>query len=194
MALTEKVSILTGGPGTGKSTITYNIINLLKLRAGSVLLCAPTGRAAKRLSETTGLEAKTIHRLLEYKPSGGKEFVRDSENPLDADLIIVDEISMIDILLMNHLLEALEIGSHLLLVGDVDQLPSVGPGNVLRDLISSQMIPVIRLETIFRQAEDSHIIVNAHHINHGEFPVFSQDLKDFFLFAEADPESRGLGH
>ena len=136
MALTEKVSILTGGPGTGKSTITGSLIRLLKTRGSSVLLAAPTGRAAKRLSEATGLEAKTIHRLLEFKPAAGNQFVRDQENPLDSDLVIVDETSMVDILLMNHLLNAIDVGCHLLLVGDVDQLPSVGPGNVLRDLIA----------------------------------------------------------
>ena len=128
MALTEKVSILTGGPGTGKTTITKSIIQLLQAKHRTVLLCAPTGRAAKRLSETTGLEAKTIHRLLEFKPAEGFRFLRDQENPLDADMVIVDETSMVDILLMNHLLKAVEAGSHLLLVGDVDQLPSVGAG------------------------------------------------------------------
>ncbi len=154
MALTEKVSILTGGPGTGKSTITASVIKLLQTKGGSVLLCAPTGRAAKRLSETTGQEAKTIHRLLEYKPAQSTPFVRDQSNPLDSDLIIVDETSMVDILLMNHLLNAIDAGCHLLLVGDVDQLPSVGPGSVLRDMIDSDVIPVTRLDTIFRQAEE----------------------------------------
>ncbi len=188
MALTEKVSILTGGPGTGKSTITSSIIKLLRMQSGSVLLCAPTGRAAKRLTETTGLEAKTIHRLLEYKPTAQSTFARDRENPLNADLIIVDETSMIDILLMNHLLDAVELGSHLLLVGDIDQLPSVGPGNVLRDLIASQVLPVTRLDTIFRQSENSYIVVNAHRINNGEMPMFPKDAADFFLFAEEDAQ------
>ncbi len=188
MALTEKVSILTGGPGTGKSTITASVIKLLQTKNGSVLLCAPTGRAAKRLNETTGQEAKTIHRLLEYKPAQSTPFVRDQSNPLDADLIIVDETSMVDILLMNHLLNAIDAGCHLLLVGDVDQLPSVGPGSVLRDLIESGMIPVTRLDTIFRQAEDSFIIVNAHRINQGEMPLFDRTAKDFFLFSESDAE------
>jgi exodeoxyribonuclease V alpha subunit len=185
-ALTEKVSVLTGGPGTGKSTITGSIIQLLKDRHASVLLAAPTGRAAKRLTETTGLQAKTIHRLLEFTPSEGTNFARDRENPLDADLIIIDETSMVDILLMNHLLNAVEVGSHILFVGDMDQLPSVGPGNVLRDLIESQVIPVIRLDTIFRQAEDSYIIVNAHRINNGEMPLFPKDATDFYLFSETD--------
>jgi len=188
MALTQKVSILTGGPGTGKTTITRSIIQLLQAKRCSVLLCAPTGRAAKRLSETTGLEAKTIHRLLEVKPAEGFRFARDQENPLDADMVIVDETSMVDILLMNHLLKAIEAGSHLLLVGDVDQLPSVGAGNVLRDLIASGVIPVTRLDTIFRQAEDSYIIVNAHRINRGEMPVCNGPARDFFLFTADDAE------
>jgi exodeoxyribonuclease V alpha subunit len=187
-ALTQKVSILTGGPGTGKSTITGSIIRILQARKASVLLAAPTGRAAKRLSEATGLEAKTIHRLLEFKPGLGNQFLRDKENPLDTDLVIIDETSMVDILLMNHLLGAIDQGSHVLLVGDVDQLPSVGPGNVLRDLIASEVAPVTRLDTIFRQAEDSYIIVNAHRINQGEMPLFSQNAKDFFLFSEEDPQ------
>jgi exodeoxyribonuclease V alpha subunit len=188
MALTEKVSVLTGGPGTGKSTITASIISLLKTRNGTVLLAAPTGRAAKRLSEATGMPAKTIHRLLEFSPSVHKPFLRDQQNPLDCDLIIIDETSMVDILLMNHLLSAIENGSHLLLVGDMDQLPSVGPGNVLRDIIGCERIPVVRLETIFRQAEDSYIIVNAHRINHGEMPIFTKQSNDFYLFVEENPQ------
>jgi exodeoxyribonuclease V alpha subunit len=188
MALTEKVSILTGGPGTGKSTITGSIIRLMAERHCSVLLAAPTGRAAKRLGEATGLEGKTIHRLLEFKPGASGPFLRDQNNPLDADLIIIDETSMVDILLMNHLLGAIDQGSHLLFVGDVDQLPSVGPGNVLRDLIASGVVPVTRLDTIFRQDEDSYIIVNAHRINQGQMPVFSRGSRDFFLFAESDAQ------
>jgi exodeoxyribonuclease V alpha subunit len=188
MALTERVSILTGGPGTGKSTITGSLIDLLRAKGRTVLLAAPTGRAAKRLSEATGLPAKTIHRLLEFKPGLGNTFLRDRENPLDADLVIVDEASMIDILLMNHLLKAIEAGTHLLLVGDIDQLPSVGPGNVLRDLISSEVVPVTRLKTIFRQSESSYIIVNAHRINEGKMPVF-REAKDFYLFKQPDPEA-----
>jgi len=185
-ALTKKVSIITGGPGTGKSTIIGSIIKLLKERNCSVLLAAPTGRAAKRLSETTGLEAKTIHRLLEFKPAEETIFVRDRENPLDADMIIIDETSMVDIVLMNHLLNAIETGSHVLFVGDKDQLPSVGAGNVLSDLIASTVIPVVVLDTIFRQAEDSYIIVNAHRINEGEMPQFPKEASDFFLFPEPD--------
>jgi exodeoxyribonuclease V alpha subunit len=187
-ALTQKVSVLTGGPGTGKSTIMASLITLLKKYGGSALLAAPTGRAAKRLSETTGMEAKTIHRLLEYSPSADKPFLRDQANPLDADLVIIDETSMVDILLMNHLLSAVDTGSHLLLVGDVDQLPSVGPGNVLADVIASQVIPVTRLDTIFRQAQDSYIIVNAHRINQGEMPIFARDGRDFFLFPEENSQ------
>ncbi|MGC9521740.1 MAG: SF1B family DNA helicase RecD2 [Anaerolineae bacterium] len=188
MALTERVSILTGGPGTGKSTIMGSLIELLRAKQQHVLLAAPTGRAAKRLSETTGLPAKTIHRLLEFKPGRGNAFLRDRENPLDTDLVIVDEASMIDILLMNHLLKAIEAGTHLLLVGDIDQLPSVGPGNVLHDLIHSEVLPVTRLETIFRQAEDSYIVVNAHRINRGEMPLFPKDAADFYLFRQPEPE------
>ncbi len=205
MALTQKVSILTGGPGTGKSTITAAIIHLLRAKHRSVLLTAPTGRAAKRLSEATGLEASTIHRLLEFTPGAGNAFLRDRENPLDADMIIVDEASMIDILLMNHLLKAVDVGTYLLLVGDVDQLPSVGPGNVLRDMIESDvdrtacdlqlpltyndgLIPVTRLDIIFRQAADSFIVVNAHRINQGKMPLISKEARDFFLFREPDPE------
>ncbi len=188
MTLTERVVILTGGPGTGKSTVTGTIIKLLKAKEKSVLLAAPTGRAAKRLSEATGVPAQTIHRLLEYKPMSGKQFLRDRFNPLDADLIIVDEASMIDTLLMNHLLKAVEAGSHLLLVGDVDQLPSVGAGNVLRDLIGSGVVPTITLDTIYRQAEGSYIILNAHRINQGRMPKFERDSQDFFFFHEAEPD------
>lgn len=188
MALSNKVSILTGGPGTGKSTITNNLIQLLQSQQASFLLAAPTGRAAKRMNEATGQPAKTIHRLLEFSPESRGGFKRNEENPLDADLIIVDEVSMVDILLFNRLVSAVAESSHLLLVGDVDQLPSVGPGNVLRDLINSQVIPVTRLETIFRQAQDSHIVENAHRINRGDFPIFAKASQDFFLFSEEDPE------
>jgi exodeoxyribonuclease V alpha subunit len=189
MALTERVSIITGGPGTGKSTITGSLIRLLQVKQHTVLLAAPTGRAAKRLNETTGLPAKTIHRLLEFKPGAGTRFLKDRDNPLDADLLIVDEASMIDVLLMNHLLKAVEAGTHLLLVGDVDQLPSVGPGSVLHDLIAGNAIPVTRLQTIFRQAEDSFIIVNAHRINNGQMPTLTKEAADFFLFVQPDPEA-----
>lgn len=186
-ALTEKVSILTGGPGTGKTFTITTIIRLLKAKNKSVLLAAPTGRAAKRLSETTGEPAQTLHRLLEFAPHQGFKFLRDSDNPLDADMIIVDEASMIDLVLMNVLLKAVDATSHLLLVGDVDQLPSVGAGNVLRDMIGSGLIPTVALDTIFRQAPDSYIIVNAHRINQGEFPIFSRSSRDFFLFPHEAP-------
>ncbi len=189
MAITARVSVLTGGPGTGKTTVTRSIIELLQAKGRSVLLAAPTGRAAKRLGETTGREAKTLHRLLEFKPTEGNRFLRDQENPLNTDLIIVDEVSMVDVLLMNHLLKAVEAGTHLLLVGDVDQLPSVGPGNVLRDLIDSAALPVTRLDVIFRQAADSFIVTNAHRINGGELPLFPQGARDFFLFRQDDAEA-----
>jgi exodeoxyribonuclease V alpha subunit len=169
-ALTQPVSILTGGPGTGKTTTVRSILRLLSARRKTVLLAAPTGRAAKRLSETSGHEAKTLHRLLEVDPSAGFRFKRDQDNPLEADIIIVDEVSMIDLILMNNLLKAIRPGTHLLLVGDADQLPSVGAGNVLRDLIASTVIPTIRLEVIFRQAQDSTIIQNAHRVNGGDMP------------------------
>ncbi len=181
MAVSNKVSILTGGPGTGKSTITGNLIRLLLSFGLSVLLTAPTGRAAKRLSEATGLEAATIHRLLEYTPTN-HGFKRNRKHPLNTDLIIVDEASMIDILLMHALLDAVSDGTHVLFIGDQDQLPSVGAGNVLKDMIESEVIPVKRLTQIFRQSEDSFIIENTHRINRGDLPEFSEKANDFFLF------------
>ena len=186
-ALTNRVTVLTGGPGTGKTTTVRTIIRLLEARRLSYLLASPTGRAAKRLSETTGRPAKTIHRLLEYSPLEG--FKRHADNPLGADMVIVDEVSMLDLLLANNLLKAISPGSHLLLVGDVDQLPSVGAGNVLRDIIDSGLAAVVRLETIFRQAEGSHIIENAHRINRGEMPILTKDAADFFLFVKEEPEA-----
>jgi len=174
MALTEKISILTGGPGTGKTSAVQAILRLLHSKGKQALLAAPTGRAAKRLTESSGHEAKTLHRLLEVSPSEGFKFKRNQENPLDSDLIIVDECSMLDLILMNSLLKAVHPTTHLLLVGDADQLPSVGAGNVLRDFIDSGVVPVTRLDVIFRQAADSAIITNAHRINHGEFPLFPQ--------------------
>jgi exodeoxyribonuclease V alpha subunit len=188
VALTNKISVLTGGPGTGKTTSVRALIQLLKAKHRTFKLAAPTGRAAKRLSEATGEPAQTLHRLLEFKPFEGMKFLRDRDNPLDADLIIVDELSMIDLLLMNALVKAIDMTSHVLLIGDPDQLPSVGAGNVLKDLIASHAIPVVALDVIFRQSEDSLIIENAHRINKGQMPQFTKTAKDFFLFAEDDPE------
>ena len=186
-AVTSKVMVLTGGPGTGKTTTTQGIIAALKKAGLRVLLAAPTGRAAKRMSEATGMEAKTIHQLLEYNPQDG--YKRNDENPLEGDALIVDECSMIDILLMNNLLKAVPVGMRLVFVGDIDQLPSVGAGNVLRDIIDSQRIPVVRLVCIFRQAQKSRIVMNAHAINQGRFPDTSNGRDtDFFFMREDDPE------
>ena len=186
-AVTSKVMVLTGGPGTGKTTTTQGIIAALKKAGLRVLLAAPTGRAAKRMSEATGMEAKTIHRLLEYNPQDG--YKRNDENPLEGDALIVDECSMIDILLMNNLLKAVPVGMRLVFVGDIDQLPSVGAGNVLRDIIDSQRIPVVRLVRIFRQAQKSRIVMSAHAINRGKFPDTSNGRDtDFFFMKEEDPE------
>ena len=187
MAVQSKVMVLTGGPGTGKTTITRGIIGLLQQQHLGVLLCSPTGRAAKKLSEATGREAKTIHRLLGFKPPHG--FEHDQNRPLRAGAVIVDEASMIDITLMHSLLKAVPTAARLVLVGDIDQLPSVGPGSVLRDLIDSGVIPVVRLTHIFRQAQQSHIITNAHRINQGEFPhVDNQTALDFFFCEEEEPD------
>ncbi|MGA7668793.1 MAG: ATP-dependent RecD-like DNA helicase [Nitrolancea sp.] len=176
-ALTNPVTVLTGGPGTGKSTTVRSIVTLARAKRARVLLVAPTGRAAKRLSELTGHPARTIHRLLKLQPGGSAAF--DENNPLDADLLVVDESSMLDVYLFNTLVRALPSGCHLLLVGDADQLPSVGPGNVLHDLIASDVIPTVRLEAIFRQAEASAIVRNAHHINNGEMPQSGREIRDF---------------
>lgn len=188
MALTSKISILTGGPGTGKTSSVQAILRLLAGKGKTALLAAPTGRAAKRLAESTGYEAKTIHRLLEVSPGEGFKFQRNQENPLECDLLILDECSMVDLLLMNNVLKALHPASHLLLVGDADQLPSVGAGNVLHDLIASNVMPVTRLNVIFRQAAGSNIITNAHRINQGEMPHFPKDRQDFYFFGEEDPD------
>jgi exodeoxyribonuclease V alpha subunit len=185
-ALTRKVTVLTGGPGTGKTTTVHTVIDLLERFKRSYALASPTGRAAKRLAETTGRPAKTIHRLLGFAP--GEGFKHDEENPLDVDMLIVDETSMLDLLLANHLLKAIHPATHLLLVGDVDQLPSVGAGNVLRDVIESGQVPVVRLDLIFRQAQDSLIVTNAHRINNGQVPMFSRTARDFFLFGQEDPD------
>ena len=206
--------MLTGGPGTGKTTSIRVLLQLCEAYNHQVILTAPTGRAAKRLAETTGREAKTIHRLLEFKPAEGMAFQRNEENPLEGDLLIIDEASMLDLVLTNHLLKAIPPGMHLLLVGDVDQLPSVGAGNVLKDLIAAvegadngrpsspagaqwarpssldgRQSTVVRLQTIFRQEAGSYIITNAHRINAGEIPtVDNETATDFFLFRTEEPE------
>lgn len=186
-AVSSKVMVLTGGPGTGKTTTTQGIIAALKAMGLRILLAAPTGRAAKRMSEATGMEAKTIHRLLEYNPKDG--YKRNDDNPLEGDALIVDECSMIDLLLMNNLMKAIPAGMRLVLVGDIDQLPSVGAGNVLRDIIDSKRIPVIRLTRIFRQAQESRIVMSAHAINKGVFPDTSNGKNtDFFFIQQEDPE------
>ena len=183
-ALTSGVTVITGGPGTGKTTAINFIIKLFQKRGLDIALTAPTGRAAKRMSAVTGEEAKTIHRLLELGYTGDeleREYKRGSEFPLEQDAIIVDEVSMVDAMLMQALLSAVKAGCKLVLVGDADQLPSVGAGNVLDDIISADIVPVVRLDTVFRQAEESMIVVNAHRINNGEYPVYNQKDKDFFF-------------
>lgn len=185
-ALNHPVSILTGGPGTGKTTCLKALITILEAAKKRYGLSSPTGRAAKRLSEATNRPAFTIHRLLGYSP--GEGFKHNSQNPLDLDLLVVDEASMLDLLLANHLLKALQPGAHLVLVGDVDQLPSVAAGDVLRNLIDSGIAPVSRLCEIFRQAAGSRIITNAHRINQGISPLFPKDGQDFFLFPAEKPE------
>jgi exodeoxyribonuclease V alpha subunit len=190
MAYHAKVSILTGGPGTGKSTSIRALLMVLRKRKIEVALAAPTGRAAKRLTEATGavgFQAKTLHRLLEYAPHDNT-YQRNEENPLPYQFVIVDEVSMVDILLFYHLLKALPPDAHLLLVGDADQLPSVGPGNVLRDLLRSGAIPSVVLTELFRQAQQSQIVVNAHRINAGQMPSLKREAGgDFFFVAEEDP-------
>jgi exodeoxyribonuclease V alpha subunit len=185
-ALSHKVTILTGGPGTGKTTTLRALLDLLDERGYRYALASPTGRAAKRLTEATGRPAKTIHRLLEFKP--GEGFGRDEDYPLEADMIVIDEVSMLDLVLANNFLKAVSLDSHLLLVGDVDQLPSVGAGDVLRDLIAAGVAPVVRLDTIFRQAAGSLIIRNAHRINRGQMPETPSHAQDFFLFVKEDPD------
>ena len=187
-AATAKVMVLTGGPGTGKTTTTQGIIAAYRAYGLNVLLAAPTGRAAKRMTEATGLESKTIHRLLECKPPEG--YQKDEENPLEGDVLIIDECSMIDIILMNSLLKAIPQTMRLVLVGDIDQLPSVGAGNVLRDIIDSGAFPVIRLTRIFRQAQSSRIVMNAHRINEGKLPDISNGKDtDFFFMENEDAEA-----
>ena len=184
----SKILILTGGPGTGKTTTTLGILTAFRQAGAKILLAAPTGRAAKRLSETTGMEARTIHRLLEFKPPEGCQ--KNEQNPLEGDVLILDECSMIDIMLMYSLLKAAPDSMTLIFVGDVDQLPSVGAGNVLRDLIDAGVFPVVRLTKIFRQAAASRIITNAHRINRGRMPDLSNGKQsDFFFLEEEDPET-----
>ncbi len=187
-ALNGRVLVVTGGPGTGKTTLVRGITQIFDARKQRVLLAAPTGRAAKRLAEATGSDARTIHRLLEFNPRSWT-FTRDREHPLEADVVVVDEVSMLDIELAAHLLEAIPPGCRLVLVGDADQLPSVGPGNVLGDLIASGVVPFVRLDHIFRQAEASRIVVNAHRINSGQMPIADGNNPDadFYFVARDDP-------
>lgn len=188
LALHSKVVVITGGPGVGKTTLVNAILKIVTAKGTDVQLCAPTGRAAKRLSESTGLEGKTIHRLLETDPASGS-FKRDDTNPLTCDLLVVDEASMVDVLLMRSLLRALPDRAALLIVGDVDQLPSVGPGQVLADIIGSDAVPVVRLTEVFRQAAQSRIITNAHRINEGRMPELSaEEGSDFYFVEAAEPE------
>lgn len=194
-AVENGLMVITGGPGTGKTTTINTIIKYFELEGYEIRLAAPTGRAAKRMTETSGYEAQTIHRMLEIsggisddnsdRASQGMHFERDERNPLETDVIIVDEMSMVDINIMNSLLKAVAIGTKLILVGDVDQLPSVGPGNVLKDIINSGCIPVVKLEKIFRQAAESEIVINAHKINKGEHVVLNKYSRDF-LFVRRD--------
>jgi exodeoxyribonuclease V alpha subunit len=190
LALMSKVLVMTGGPGVGKTTIVNAILRILSAKGINLLLCAPTGRAAKRMTETTGFEAKTIHRLLEVDPKGGG-FKRADDNPLDCDLLVVDETSMVDVMLMQALMKAVPDTAALLIVGDIDQLPSVGPGQVLADVISSGAVPVVRLTEVFRQAAQSQIVVKAHGINQGVIPDLRRpEAESDFYFVEADdPET-----
>src|SRR6266487_8468 len=185
LALTSKVLVMTGGPGVGKTTIVNAILRILAAKGTGLLLCAPTGRAAKRMTEATGFEAKTIHRLLEVDPKGGG-FKRGDDNPLDCDMLVVDEASMVDVMLMQALMKAVPDRAALLVVGDIDQLPSVGPGQVLADVISSGGVPVVRLTEIFRQAAQSRIITSAHRINQGFIPDLSSPSDNDFYFVQAD--------
>jgi exodeoxyribonuclease V alpha subunit len=189
-AIENKVMVITGGPGTGKTTIINAVIKIFSRIGVQILLAAPTGRAAKRMSEVTGHEAKTIHRMLKYSIKGGG-FEKNDDNPLDCDLLILDEASMIDTILMHHLLKAIPRQATFILVGDVNQLPSVGAGNVLKDIINSQAVPVVELNEIFRQAQESLIIVNAHKINNGIIPSLKasgEKLEDFYFIEKEDPE------
>lgn len=186
-ALNKKVVIITGGPGTGKTTIINAILRILSVKKLKVSLCAPTGRAAKRLSESTGVNASTIHRLLKYDPYAYK-FVHSQDNPLECDLLVVDESSMVEVQLMYHLLKAVPLHSSVIFVGDIDQLPSVGPGQVLKDMIDSQIVHTVRLNKIFRQGHGSHITINAHLVNQGMFPKFEDRSGDFHFIEAQEPE------
>ena len=190
LALMSKALVITGGPGVGKTTIVNAILRILAAKGVSLLLCAPTGRAAKRMTEATGFEAKTIHRLLEVDPKGGG-FKRGDDNPLDCDLLVVDETSMVDVMLMQALMKSVPDKAALLLVGDIDQLPSVGPGQVLADVIASGAVPVVRLTEVFRQAAQSRIITSAHRINQGSIPDLNppQAESDFYFVQADDPET-----
>jgi exodeoxyribonuclease V alpha subunit len=190
LALTAKALVITGGPGVGKTTIVNSILQILAAKGVRLLLCAPTGRAAKRMTEATGVEAKTIHRLLEVDPKSGG-FKRNADSPLECDLLVVDEVSMVDVMLMQALVKATPNNAALLIVGDIDQLPSVGPGQVLADIIGSGAVPVVRLTEVFRQAAASRIIINAHRINQGAMPDLSAPAaeSDFYFVPAEDPET-----
>lgn len=192
-AATSGLVIITGGPGTGKTTVINTIIQYFEQEGLELCLAAPTGRAAKRMTEATGYQAQTIHRLLELsgnvEEEGGAHFERNAQNPLEADVVIIDEMSMVDIFLAHSLLQAIVPGTHLVLVGDMNQLPSVGPGNVLKDIINSNVFPVIKLSTIYRQEENSDIVMNAHRIHRGEYPAMDNKSKDFFLLPRNNPRA-----
>ncbi len=189
---THRLTVITGGPGTGKTTLIRSVTTVFHSLGKTILLAAPTGRAAKRLSEVTHRKAKTIHRLLKYDISDGL-FEKNQDNPLDADVIIIDESSMIDTFLMYHFLMAVPVTSRLILVGDVFQLPSVGPGNILKDMIESEIIPAYYLTKIFRQAQESPIVINAHMVRRGEYPAFEErhnndELSEFYFIKQNDPD------
>jgi exodeoxyribonuclease V alpha subunit len=190
LALAWKVLVITGGPGVGKTTIVNSILRILSAKGTNLLLCAPTGRAAKRMSKATGFEAKTIHRLLEVDSRAGG-FKRNGNNQLECDLLVVDETSMVDVMLMQALMKAVPDNAALLIVGDIDQLPSVGPGQVLADIISSGSVPIVRLTEVFRQAAQGRIITNAHKINNGTIPDLSRPDgdSDFYFVQADDPET-----